>query len=1022
MSYKFSKAALLTGTIMAGAIIASPAMAQVDDQVNEPATEPAAAAPIVVTGSRIARQNVDTAAPVSVVQDEEFELSGTVNVENVINTLPQVVPGTTSFSNNPGNGAATLNLRGLGATRTLVLVNGRRYMFYDTNQIVDLNTIPSFLLDNVEVVTGGASAVYGSDALAGVVNFNLRDVDGVELGGQYSLTERGDGARYEIHGAIGTSFADGRGSATVYAEYYNRDSIFQSARGFSNFALGGESFGEPQQQFGSGTVPEGRINASANTTVRPARDLNGNGVIDEGTAEESLTAPLADGLTIDNGVFFSPGTLGDGAGYTYNYAPANYLMLPQERYLIGGYADYDFGGGHTMYTEVSFVNNRVAQELAATPVTGTYNVSIDAVSQFLDQAAIDELNILDQREAAAAAQRQAFNDSLGYCGPGGVVPEDGTPCFGALPGAELGVVSTGINRRIIETGSRNSLDERNAFRLLGGIRGPINDYLSYDAYYMYARTRNANIQAGNISRSAFQAALDGSAPAINIFGLNTLTPDQVDQITILAQNGDVSTLQNMVGVVSGTFGDFAIGTAEAVGFALGAEYRKVSSDFIPDTALSSGDVIGFNAGSPTSGAYDVREIFGELNIPIEFGTARLELTGAARYSDYSLDAIGSTWTYAGGVEFSPIPDITIRGQYQRAVRAPNVAELFGGQAIDFPGATDPCASADFIADNPGAVDLCVATGVPSANVGQGEVVQPNAQIPALFGGNPDLQEETSTSWTAGVVLQPSFFPGFTLTADYFDIKVEDYISVAGGSLAGLLNLCFGEVQDINSPVCAPFVGIRNGDGAITVDNPPLVAGANVAEYSVSGVDLQATYSTVLPFSLLTDLGEQDFNLSFTGTWNESNSFRPVADLERTIECDGRFGVECGDPVASFKWTARASFIDGPLTTSLRWRHLSGVEDDDDTVDYSEFNGSERIPAYDMIDLTFSFMASEQTTFTFGVNNLFDNLPQTPTFDGIIVSSDNDGTLLGDNQEQANTYPSTYDVLGRDFFASINFKF
>lgn len=1024
MSYKFSKAALLTGTIMAGAMIASPALAQVDEQVNEPATEPAAAAPapIVVTGSRIARRNVETAAPVAVVQDEEFELSGTVNVENVINTLPQVVPGTTSFSNNPGDGAATLDLRGLGPSRTLVLVNGRRWMFYDTNQLVDLNTIPSFLLDNVEVVTGGASAVYGSDALAGVVNFQLRDVEGVELGGQYSLTERGDGARYEIHGAIGTKFADGRGSATVYAEYFNRKPIFQSARGFSKFALGGESFDEPQQQFGSGTVPEGRINASATTTVRPAIDFNGNGEIDEDTAEEAILAPLAEGLLIDNGVFFTPGTLGDGSGYTYNYAPANYLQLPQERYLIGGYADYEFGGGHTMYTEVAFVNNRVSQELAATPVTGTYNVNIDAVSQFLDQAAIDELNLLDQREAAAAAQRQAFNDSLGYCDPGEVAPEDGIPCFGALPGAELGVVSTGINRRVIETGSRNSLDERNAFRVLGGIRGPINDYLSYDAYYLYARTRNANVQAGNISRSAFQAALDGSAPAINIFGLNTLSPAEVDQISILAQNGDASTLQNLVGVVSGTFGDFAIGTAEAVGFALGGEYRKVTSDFIPDTALASGDVIGFNAGAPTSGSYDVREIFGELNIPVEFGTARLELTGAARYSDYSLEAVGDTWTYAGGVEFAPIPDITLRAQYQRAVRAPNVDELFGGQAIGFPGATDPCSSATFLADNPGAADLCVATGVPTANLGTGDVVQPSAQIPALFGGNPDLGEETSTSWTAGVVLQPSFFPGFTLTADYFDIKVEDYISIAGGSLAGLLNLCYGEVQDLNSPVCAPFVGSRNGDGIITTDNPPLVAGVNVAEYSVSGVDLQATYSTVLPFSLLTDTGEQDFNISFLGTWNEGNSFRPVADLERTIECDGRFGVECGDPVASFKWTARASFIDGPLTTSLRWRHLSAVDDDDDGVDYDAFNGAERIPAYDMIDLTFSFMASEQTTFTFGVNNLFDNLPQTPSFNGIIVSSDNDGTLLGDNQEQANTYPSTYDVLGRDFFASINFKF
>ena len=246
MINRMNKAALLTGTVMAGAMIASPAMAQgTPDEPSIEATQDADVEAneeglIVVTGSRIARRDLETAAPVAVVNSEEFELSGTVNVENVINTLPQVVPGTTSFSNNPGNGTASLNLRGLGAARTLVLVNGRRWMFYDTNQIVDLNTIPQFLLESVDVVTGGASAVYGSDAIAGVVNFRLKDVQGVELGGQYSITERGDGMRYEVHGAIGSEFADGRGSATVYAEYYNRDSIFQGDREFSNFALGGE--------------------------------------------------------------------------------------------------------------------------------------------------------------------------------------------------------------------------------------------------------------------------------------------------------------------------------------------------------------------------------------------------------------------------------------------------------------------------------------------------------------------------------------------------------------------------------------------------------------------------------------------------------------------------------------------------------------------------------------------------------------------------------------------------------------
>jgi iron complex outermembrane receptor protein len=1008
MSYRFTKASLLTGTIMAGAMFAAPLHAQTatgntDDATDqEPALQAAPeemGAPIIVTGSRIARRNVDTAAPVAVVQDEEFQLSGTVNVENVINTLPQVVPGTTSFSNNPGNGTATLNLRNLGSNRTLVLVNGRRWLSYDTAQIVDLNTIPSFLLDSVDVVTGGASAVYGSDALAGVVNFRLREVEGVEMGGQYALTERGDGARYEVHGAIGTSFADGRGSATVFAEYFNREAVFQGDRGFSNFALGGETFGEPQQQFGSPTTPNGTLTYVGGASGLGPRFRRDN-------PSTPAVEPTDNGIgafnQATNAVFFdTAATFRSGTGL-YNYAPANYLQIPQERYLLGGFADYDFGGGHTAYTEVAYVNNRVATELAATPVTGAFNLDLATVGQFLDAGSLATLQAIDAAETARVA---AFNATV--TDPDDLITDD------------PGVVRTNINRRVTETGSRNSLDERNAFRVLGGVRGPLGSYLNYDAYYMYSRTRNANIQAGNISRSAFQAGLDGSAPAINIFGPNTLTQAQVDQISILAQNGDVSSQQVASAVISGTFGDFAIGTAEPIAFAVGTEYRKVASEFIPDTALSSGDVIGFNAGQATEGSYDVKEVFGELNIPVEFGTARLELSGAGRYSDYSLDAVGGVWTYAGGVEFAPIRDVTLRAQYQRAVRAPNVGELFGGQALGFPGATDPCSIAAN-ATNAAVVALCEATGVPAGTVGGGTLIQPATQIPATFGGNPNLQEETSTSWTAGVVLQPSFLPGFTLTADYFDIQIEETISTI--SLARTFDLCFNQVQDLSDPICAPFVGaVRNGAGQIDVDSPPSLGGQNIAELSVKGVDLQMSYNTALPFSLFTDTGEQNLSLSFLGTWTKESSTIefPGADL---LDCAGLFGNTCGQPTPEYKWTTRASFIDGPVTTSLRWRHLSSVKDDDDDVNYAEFNGAEVIPAYDLFDLTFSFAANESMTFTAGVNNIFDELPQTPTFNGIFVSSQNDGTLLGDNQVEGNTYPSTYDVLGRDYFVSVNFKF
>ena len=992
MSNRFNKAALLASGAIVAVAMSTPTFAQ--DSAEEPTVQTGQEADadgtgvnrVTITGSRIVRNDLDSAAPVAVVEAEEFELSGTVNVEQVINTLPQVIPGTTAFSNNPGNGTATLNLRGLGTNRNLVLVNGRRYMFYDTGQVVDLNTIPTFLVGSVDVVTGGASAVYGSDAIAGVTNFKLRYVDGIEAGGQYSITQRGDGARYNVFSALGAEFDDGRGRATVYGEYYNRDGVFQGDRAFSNFALSETVFGPPLVQGGSSTLPSG--------VLRYTGGNQGTGVLPAGTEfGDAGASGFGTGV-----VFDVPGDFRRRAGDAYNYAPVNYLMIPQERYLLGGMAEYDIGNGHTAYTEVSYANNRVQQELAATPVTGDFNVDIASVSQFLVASDVAQLQAIDANETAINA---ANGD-----------PDD------------PGVINFFVQRRTVETGARNSLDERNAFRILTGINGPISDTFNYDAYYMYARTRNANVQAGNISRSLFQAGLDGTGAApINIFGPNTLTPDMVNQISIQAQNGDISTLQVLSGVVSGMFGNLGLG-ADDLGIAFGAEYRKISAEFIPDTALSSGDVIGFNAGNPTAGQYDVTEFFAELNLPIietDSGLT-LDVTGAARYSDYSLANVGGVWTYAAGAEFAPFRDIKFRGQYQRAVRAPNISELFGGNTINFPGAQDPCAQPSAATDAT-VSQLCQQTGVPAAFVGDSSL-QPNSQIPAIFGGNPNLEEEVSDSWTAGVVIQPSFVPGLNITADWYNIKVEGVITSLGGGLNNTMNLCYNVIQDINSIYCQAIVGSRSSGGAITVANPPFVGNANGSLLEVEGIDAQLDYSTPIGFSLFNS-GE-DARLAFfiLGTYTLKSNFTPVASLpDQVDECAGRFGTfTCGEPTPEFKATSRLSYIDGPATISVRWRHIGPTLDDDPNIDYASFGGSERLQATNYFDLTFAFDVTQNFTLAMGVNNLFDTLPETPIFNANGEVTNNPALILGDNQEQANTYPSTYDVLGRDFFVSARINF
>lgn len=985
---------LLASTLLGAAFLATPALAQTqpqeDDQANQENPISAVADPtnsvtegneadtndgeIVVTGSRIARRDLVSSSPLTVVQDEEFKLSGTVNVEQVINTLPQVIPGTTGFSNNPGGGVSTLDLRGLGPVRNLILVNGRRFIFYDANQIVDVNTIPAFLIDSVDVLTGGASAVYGSDALAGVINFRLRsDLNGFETGGQANLTGKGDGRRLNAYVALGSSFAEDRGHVTVFGEYYERKGIFADQRARSRVT--------------QGEGPAGLVPTGSATTERGRFAIAGTTDIAAGNGLAAVTLPRGAGNfgTAFGADFQTPGvsSVFDNPADSFNFAPTNYLQVPQERFSLGGYGEYEISAGATAYAEVNFVNNRVQNELAPTPVTGTIVVGLAANQKYLSAADFAALQQLDANETAINAARAARGQAALLTGS---LAQANQPGFVAL----------GVNRRVVETGSRNSFDERNAFRVLAGVKGPAFADFNYDASYFYSRTRNANIQRGNISRSGFNSAV--LTGAINVFGPGTIDQAGVDSISILAQNNDISTLQVASASLAGSLFNFGQGASD-VGVAIGAEYRKVAAQFIPDTALSSGDVVGFNAGNATQGGYDVKELFGELRVPIiaERGFFNLlELNGAIRYSDYSLKNVGGVFTYAGGVTFSPVRDITLRGQYQRAVRAPNVQELFGGQQINFPSLSDPCSDRTAATSRTDAVRAaCVAGGVPSAAVFT-RAVQPNAQGQSILGGNPDLQEEVSDSYTVGAVIRPSFIPRLNVTVDAYQIDIRGTIGAAGGGENNILNLCY--VQGLQN-----FCDLVQREPGTGIIQAPFVISAfnlNQGKLETRGIDVQVDYSQPLGFGFLGDTSK--LNFFFVGTYTDKFDITPVAGVDTVIRCDDRFGQDCGNPRAAFKWTSRFSLIDGPLTTSVRWRHLSSVRDDNDDTAFIV----ERIKPVDYIDLALAVDVSDQVSFTAGVNNVFNRKPP----------------VLGANADQSNTYPGTYDVLGRDFFVSGSFRF
>ena len=935
---------LLTTTVMIAAT--DPATAQTavqtDAAVATAPTQPPheEGAEIVITGSRIMRPDLQQASPVSIITSQEVAATGQVNIENVLNTLPQLVPSLSGASNNPGGGVSLADLRGLGAARTLVLVNGRRYVAYDASQLVDLNTIPTGLVDRIDIVTGGRSAVYGSDAIAGVVNFVLKqDFEGVRANANYRITGEGDGGTFNTNLLLGGNFADGRGNATLYVDYTDRKGILQSARGYSNQALVDDGDGGLIAG-GSGSIPGTRFAIG-------------------GVNRKFET----------DGSYSSYSSLTDA----YNYAPYNYLQVPQKRVLLSAQAHYDVSDALNVYAEGQFINNRVSNQLAPTPFTGA--VALDVDSSFL---------------SASSRSLLASSDTDGD-----------------------GYVTSTIYRRLSEVGNRISTTDNTAYRAVVGANGDIGGGFKYDTYFSYSRTNSLETQTGNVSRSRVLQALrttydsagnlvcsdtsNGCVP-LNIFGAGNISSEAASFISIPAQNSSYIEEQVANATISNA-NLFDLG-AGGVGVAFGVEYRSEYGSYNPDFALSSGDVVGFNAGEGLSGGYNVKEAFVEVEVPLLADRPffhRLDLNGAYRYSYYST-AAKSVSTYSGGIVWAPIRDISLRGQYSRAVRAPTVANLYSGNTQDFPTVTDPCTLATAVT-NATLSASCVATGVPAASLGT-DYNGGSTQIQTVNGGNPQLREETADTWTAGIVLQPSFLPRLTITADFYSIKVADYISSPGTT--SIVRACYGDAENGYTPYDASYCSLLPRDAnRYTITDAQNVL-ANTGGLKTRGIDFEARYSVPLAFGAFgTDQSTLSFRLSGTRLLNfDINPLASIPNL--TVNCAGKFGLNCGDPYAKLRLAGRATWNTGPVSVSLAYRYLSPVRDDDDTTSYAV----ERIKPYHYFDLSTSFEVAKSFTWAVGVNNLFNRQPP----------------ILGTNQEQANTYPSTYDPYGRTFFTNVSLKF
>jgi iron complex outermembrane receptor protein len=997
---------------------------QAGSQVNaRGATAAEPAGDIVVTGSRIARNGFDASTPVSVVNAEDIKLSGNVNIEKTLVQLPQAVGSQLggATSNTVPGGYADVNLRGFGSQRNLVLVNGRRFAIFGPEQVVDLNTIPSTLIARTEIVTGGSSAVYGSDAITGVVNFIMRsDFEGLEGRAQLNMDGPTGTPVYNVDLTLGGNFAEGRGNLVVAGNYLKRGAITRGDRGdFAFLSLndgcvvpGSGSSSSPGRLFsgasgaactaaggelgflagGSGDIPNGRFSGI------PAAG-GSNAALNAAYAAAGLSGLASRGFTLNSG-----GTAARPAVTPqddFNLGPDNYLIQPQKRWMINSFGHYDFSDHVTGYMELHYSNNVVDARLAPTNVGAPtlFNVA----NPYLTPQLRDVFRQLDLAET------------------GTTTVTTGTATRTTTPGDGLAVVTAG--RRYVEVGPRLASERRNVFRGAWGVRGDLGSLsenfltdLKFDLYYTYSRSEDTLLLQNALSRSRLQAALlsvGAAAPVCNIFGAN-VSDACASAIRISATNSTIAEQQVAQGSVTGNLFKLPAGP---VGFSYGYEWRKTSATFVPDSFLSSGDVVGFNPGLPTAGSVSVKEVFGEVRVPLIHDTPFIEnltANGAFRYSNYSLGGIGGVWTYLGGADWRVSRDIAFRGQYQRAIRAPSVAELYGGTNRVVGAATDPCSNRGSAAQQTAAVRaVCVATGVPAAQVFSASV-QPNSIFPADFGGNANLGPEKSDTYTAGVVLTPRFAPGLYVSVDYFNISLEGAIAALGGGLQNTLNLCYSVLQDSSSEFCRAIQRNPN-TGEINDPFAAQIRNANTGLLKTSGIDFAARYRFDLGFGLPFFGETSRIDLGTNYTWLSEFTSTPVAAFPNIQnECAGSFGTTCGQPLPRWRGTSRITWTTGDLALSLRHRYIGKVTNDRYLVPLRQ--GAANAPALNTIvypvlddqnyfDLSFSLDLAKQVEIFGGANNLFNNRPPIST--------------QGPN---ANTYSATYDVLGTEFFVGATFKF
>ncbi len=984
----------------AAALAGSPAHAQDASSDDDDA--------IVVTGSRIPQPNLYTTSPITQLTAEDITTQGATRVEDMTNQLPQVFAAQGSNISNGASGTATVDLRGLGAARTLVLIDGRRMGYGSiTDSAADLNQIPGPLVERVEVLTGGASAVYGSDAIAGVVNFIMRDdFEGFRVDGQYSFHQHSNdsddgyirqviaaraatnpaqfqlpqdnvttGYGQEITAIFGVSAPDGRGNVTAYASYRHDDAVLQRDYDYSSCSL--DSLVNPASTSAVAGVPAGAQHWSCggSSTTSPGRIfslVNGANVTPRGPGGAFIP--------------YSGGT------HAYNFGPLNYYQRPSERYTAGAFGHYEINENVEAYAQVMFSDYSTVAQIA--PSGAFFGTPF-------------EINCGDPNLGSTRAT------TLG-CTAGDIAADTTIPVF--------------IGRRNTEGGGRQDNRSFESYRTVLGFRGPVSDSWDYDVSAQFSRVRLSQVYQNDFSNARLGRALDvidagfgpvcrtgptalggdGTDPSCvpyDIWNPGGVTQDALDYLQIpLVRTGDAS--QQVVSAsLTGELGVHSPWAESGIAASVGLEYRRDDLLSVTDTAFTTGD--GAGQGGPTLGLQgdtDVFDFFTEARIPIVEGAAFADLLSidvAYRYSSYNNGI--TTDTYKVGGEWAPYEDLRFRGSFQRAVRAANIIELFASQGAGlFDMAFDPCDDiGDDALNNNSIPASCIGANPWQVTVGQsdsGLLASPAGQYNGLFGGNPNLTPEVSDTTTLGFVFAPQFLPGFNVSLDWFHIEVSNLVATTGAQ--NTLNDCY---VNLNAASCAritrdPSLGSLWVAGGEVED-----LNTNIGGIETTGVDINANYSVDVG-----SMGSLGFQL--VGTWLDELITDPGQGIT-PYDCAGNYGQVCGTPNPEWRHRFRVSWeTPWSFDVDATWRYYGSVDQVNGAgtpIAAGDLDSS--FDAISYFDVSGSWDVLDNTSLRFGVNNVLDTDPPL---------SNNVGAGSGNG----NTYPQVYEALGRYVFAGFTVDF